>query len=54
MNLLAKSCFAPGLISMVSNLIASSGDIEPIDKSTWFKEYSTGKGHEIYRVEIVK
>ena len=28
MNLLAKSCFAPGLISMVSNLIASAGDIE--------------------------
>ena len=39
---------------MVSNLIASSGDIEPIDESIWFKEYSTGKGHEIYRVEIVK
>jgi len=26
MNLLAKSCFAPGLISLISNLIASSGD----------------------------
>jgi acetyl-CoA C-acetyltransferase/potassium large conductance calcium-activated channel subfamily M alpha protein 1 len=28
MNLLAKSCFAPGLIAMISNLIASAGDIE--------------------------
>jgi acetyl-CoA C-acetyltransferase/potassium large conductance calcium-activated channel subfamily M alpha protein 1 len=26
MNLLAKSCFAPGLISMISNLITSHGD----------------------------
>jgi hypothetical protein len=25
MNLLAKSCFAPGLIAMISNLIASAG-----------------------------
>ena len=27
MNLLAKSCFAPGLISAISNLFASAGDI---------------------------
>ena len=26
MNLLAKSCFAPGLISLISNLIASAGE----------------------------
>lgn len=26
MNLLAKSCFAPGLISMITNLISSAGD----------------------------
>jgi len=25
MNLLAKSCFSPGLITLISNLIASSG-----------------------------
>jgi len=28
MNLLAKSCFAPGLISVISNLFASAGDIK--------------------------
>jgi acetyl-CoA C-acetyltransferase/potassium large conductance calcium-activated channel subfamily M alpha protein 1 len=28
MNLLAKSCFAPGLISMISNLFASAGDAQ--------------------------
>lgn len=50
MNLLAKSCFAPGLISMVSNLIASAGEMNPIDETLWMKEYMTGKGHEIYRV----
>ena len=26
MNLMAKSCFAPGLISLISNLISSSSD----------------------------
>lgn len=52
MNLLAKSCFAPGLISMVSNLIASAGEIKPLDDTLWMKEYMTGKGHEIYRVKI--
>ena len=54
MNLLAKSCFAPGLISLVSNLIASAGDTEPFDDSEWLRQYITGKGHEIYRVEIDK
>ena len=54
MNLLAKSCFAPGLISMMSNLIASAGDEELPDDSAWFSEYQNGKGNEIYRVEIDK
>lgn len=54
MNLLAKSCFAPGLISLVSNLIASAGETEPFDNSEWLRQYITGKGHEIYRVEIDK
>jgi hypothetical protein len=35
-------------------LIASAGDIEPFDDSEWLRQYSTGKGHEIYRVEIDK
>jgi hypothetical protein len=55
MNLLAKSCFAPGLISCISNLSASlstSGlDIESTGKE-WLQEYSSGMGHEIYRVQI--
>ena len=53
MNLLAKSCFAPGLIAMISNLIASAGeqdtDAFPME---WLKEYTEGMGHEIYRVKI--
>lgn len=50
MNLLAKSCFSPGLISMISNLISSSGDLEcdKINKSDWFAEYAAGMGMEIY------
>jgi hypothetical protein len=53
MNLLAKSCFSPGLIAMISNLIASAGEIDteiiPFD---WFEEYAEGMGHEIYRMTI--
>jgi len=53
MNLLAKSCFAPGLIAMISNLIASSGDIDKdINDGEWFTEYGEGMGNEIYAVPI--
>ena len=54
MNLLAKSCFAPGLISMISNLIASAGEPSgpPPHQGEWFQEYQTGMGHEIYRMKI--
>ena len=31
MNLLAKSCFAPGIISFISNLITSMGDDDDLD-----------------------
>lgn len=53
MNLLAKSCFAPGLISCMSNLFASSGgvDVDSFNRD-WLKEYASGMGHEIYRVLI--
>lgn len=51
MNLLAKSCFAPGLISCMSNLFASRGSSEHFSKD-WLKEYAEGMGHEIYRVPI--
>ena len=42
MNLLAKSCFSPGLISMISNLISSCGElrVEEINPSEWFSEYA--------------
>ena len=53
MNLLAKSCFSPGIISMLSNLITSSGseDISLFEED-WIKEYVDGMGHEIYRTPI--
>lgn len=53
MNLLAKSCFAPGLIAMVSNLITSAGEIDiDINPTEWFDEYACGMGMEIYAVQI--
>ena len=53
MNLLAKSCFAPGLIAMISNLIQSAGEVDTgIIEGEWFEQYSEGMGHEIYRMQI--
>jgi acetyl-CoA C-acetyltransferase/potassium large conductance calcium-activated channel subfamily M alpha protein 1 len=53
MNLLAKSCFAPGLISLISNLFSTAGEINTDDyKDDWLKEYATGMGHEVYRIQI--
>lgn len=55
MNLLAKSCFAPGLISFISNLITSSGEEEgPEDEEIeqWKEEYIEGMDHEIYRCQL--
>ena len=53
MNLLAKSCFSPGIISLLSNLTQSSGDfdIEEFDEE-WLREYVQGMGHEIYRTDL--
>lgn len=43
MNLLAKSCFNPGIITLLSNLIKSSGDIDTSDfKEDWKNEYIYG------------
>ena len=51
MNLLAKSCFAPGLISLISNLIMSAGEPDESQFSQpWLPEYAEGMGHEIYRM----
>ena len=53
MNILAKSCFAPGLITLISNLVASQGNINTDDfEEDWIKEYAAGMGYEIYRVKI--
>ena len=53
MNLLAKSCFSPGIISMLSNLITSAGDIDVNDEDKeWIKEYTAGMGYEIYRTDL--
>lgn len=49
MNLLAKSCFSPGIISLISNLIESSSLNDESNTEVWLKEYSEGMGHEIYR-----
>lgn len=53
MNLLAKSCFSPGIISMLSNLIASAGEPGNLEGAKeWLKEYTEGMGHEIYRTDL--
>jgi len=53
MNILAKSCFAPGLITLISNLVASQGEVDTANfEEDWIKEYAAGMGYEIYRVQI--
>ena len=52
MNLLAKSCFAPGLIAMISNLVSSMSDPDEEFEEDWLNQYVEGSGYEIYRVEI--
>ena len=52
MNLLAKSCFAPGLIAMISNLVSSMSEPEDEFDEMWLNEYVEGTGFEIYRVKI--
>ena len=55
MALLAKSCFAPGIISFISNLIMSSGEDEDGDadeEEPWVAEYVQGMDHEIYRCRL--
>jgi hypothetical protein len=52
MNLLAKSCFCPGIISLLGNLITSACDQEEELDSEWLREYTQGMGHEIYRTSL--
>ena len=52
MNLLAKSCFAPGLIALLSNL-TSSGDMDSsLFEKDWMRDYVQGLGFEIYRATL--
>ena len=52
MNLLAKSCFAPGLIALLSNLTSSNGTIDGDFDKDWLKDYAQGLDYEIYRVNL--
>ena len=50
---LAKSCFCPGIISLLGNLISSATEQEEDeDEEEWMKEYTKGMGHEIYRTDL--
>ncbi len=53
MNLLAKSCFCPGIIAFLGNLVksASEQDRDSV-QHVYLKEYLSGMGHEIYRVKL--
>lgn len=52
MNLMSKSCFSPGIINFISNLISSTDSDGDESGKKWLEEYSEGMGHEIYRVSL--
>ena len=56
MNLLSKSCITPGIISLISNLVISSGTkkISSTNDSDWMKEYIEGQQYEIYKYNNIK
>ena len=51
MNLMSKSCFSPGIINFVSNLISSTSENEETGVE-WLDQYAEGMGHEIYRIKL--
>ena len=51
MNMMSKSCFSPGIINFISNLIASTGD-QGEQEYLWLNQYADGMGHEIYRIKL--
>ena len=55
-NLLSKSCLTPGIISLISNLVISSGinSTSYINESDWVKEYIEGQEYEIYKYNNIK
>lgn len=52
MNLLSKSCITPGILTLISNLVMSASTLPNGNDSEWLKEYSEGRGHEIYRIQL--
>ena len=59
LNLLAKSCLVPGLITLVHNLVMSHNGSDDCGaegwdsrKRDWLDEYSRGCEYEIYRVAL--
>ena len=51
MNLMSKSCFSPGIINFISNLITSCANQGSVD-SVWLAQYAEGMDHEIYRIKL--
>lgn len=51
MSLMSKSCFSPGIINFVSNLISTTSDQDE-QEHAWLNEYAEGMGHEIYRIKL--
>jgi len=54
LSLLAKSCLCPGLVSLIANLIASSGEPPKRNENDneWLEDYWHGKGYEVYKVNL--
>ncbi|CAD8212795.1 unnamed protein product [Paramecium octaurelia] len=52
MNLMAKSCFCPGIITLLGNLVTSAGEQKESLDSEWLTQYTDGMGHEIYRTDL--
>ena len=52
MNLLSKSCITPGIMTLVSNLIMTYSDEQGSNEEEWMKEFSEGRKHEIYRIQL--
>ncbi|MCQ2815726.1 MAG: hypothetical protein MJ252_00520 [archaeon] len=54
MNLLSKSCITPGIIALLSNLVVSSSSSADANDLEWIRDYSDGRGHEIYKINFEK
>lgn len=48
---MSKSCFSPGIINLVSNLITTTSE-HNMKFTSWLSEYADGMGNEIYRMKL--